>query len=249
MIKNNLKKYIIFYCSLLSGITMSTAQTVVPISASAQVTAETAPSQKWSVGIGVGVTSLPSVQLTYRQNKHLAIRGEYDYLGYGYKDIPFQLKKVNATVDVQTRMSRFVFMAHYMPFKTENCGILAGIAVFPSKTVVGTLRLADTIFLSEAVITPEVLGTGQLRLGYATVFAPYLGITIGRPIPAHKNSWRFDIGAYYGGKFAVKELNIDSNVFGKENESNAAVLERNFNRLSVYYRFIPDIKVSWTHSL
>jgi hypothetical protein len=228
---------------------MSIAQTVTPLPASTQPALEPTAPKKWSIGIGVGVTSLPSLQCTYRQSEHIAIRGEYDYLGYGYKDIPFQVKTVNAAFDIQIRMSRFVLMAHYMPFKTDKWGILAGVAVFPSKTVVGTLHLADTLFVKEAIITPEVLGTGQLRLGYATVFAPYLGITIGRPIPVHKNSWRVDIGAYYGGKFAVKELNIDSNVFVKDNESNASVLERNFNRLPVYYRFIPDVKVSWTRSL
>jgi hypothetical protein len=246
MIKNNLKKYIFFYCNLWSCMTLCTAQSVEPVPASMQTGAELAALQKWSIGIGVGVTSLPSLQCTYRWNEHWAIRGEYDYLGYGYKDIPVKAK---AAIDIETRMSRFVFMAHYMPFKTDKWGILAGIAIFPSKTVAGTLHLADTLFLSEAVISPDVLGTGELRLGYTTVFAPYLGLTIGRPIPAHKNSWRLDIGAYYGGKFAVKALNIDSNVFLKENESNASVLERNFNRLPIYYRIIPDIKIVWTHAL
>jgi hypothetical protein len=240
VIKNNLKKYILLYVHIIIFITISKAQSdTFP-----QTDAPT-----WSIGVGAGVTSLPSLQCTYAWKSQLAIRGEYDYMGYQYNAYPFKVRNTNASIDLETRLSRFVVMAHYTPFRTKNMGFLAGFAVFPKKTVSGTLHLVDTLWVGEAVITPEVLGTGQLRLGYRTVFAPYFGITIGRPIPAHKNGLRLDIGAYYGGKFAVKELNIDSNIFLEENESNATVLERNFNRLPMYYRLIPDIKLVWTHSL
>jgi hypothetical protein len=243
MIKFNLNKIIIFIVNLLSLVTIGTAQ-------SKEVPAFQPPdTPTWSLGIGVGVTSLPSVQLTYRLRENLAIRGEYDYMGYKYELMPLQIKGVHAALDIEMRMSRWVVMVHYTPFQTKRIGLMAGIAVFPSKTVTGTLHLTDTLTFGEAVITPEVLGTGALRLGYATAFAPYLGFTIGRPIPAHKQSWRLDIGAYYGGKFAVKALTIDSNVFLKENESNASILERNFNRLPMYYRVIPDVKIAWVYSL
>ncbi|MEN9611541.1 MAG: hypothetical protein RLZZ628_2355 [Bacteroidota bacterium] len=241
MIKFNLKIIIIiFILNILSFISMGTAQS----KGTPALQSPNAPA--WSLGIGVGVTSLPSVQLTYRLQDKIAIRGEYDYMGYNYGGLPLQIKGAKAALDIEMRLSRFVLLAHYTPFEAKRIGFTAGIAVFPSKTVTGTLHLADTLVFGEAIVTPDVLGTGQLKLGYATAFAPYLGFTIGRPIPAHQQSLRLDIGAYYGGKFAVKALKIDSNVFLKENESNASVLERNFNRLPSYYRMIPDVKLAWT---
>ena len=240
MIKFNLKIIIIFFLNILSLISIVTAQT------EATSALQSSNAHPWSLGIGVGVTSLPSVQLTYRLQENIAIRGEYNYMGYNYVGLPLQIKTAKAALDIETRLSHFVLMAHYTPFEPKWIGFTAGIAVFPSKTVTGTLHLTDTLVFGEAIVTPDVLGTGRLRLGYATCFAPYLGFTIGRPIPAHKQGLRLDIGAYYGGKFAVKALKIDSNVFLKENESNASVLERNFNRLPLYYRMIPDVKLVWT---
>jgi hypothetical protein len=242
MIHFNIKYIVLCLYTVCRCMTLSNAQPLA--------TTETSPSLKqWSLGIGVGMTALPSLQATYRLSTHWAVRGEYDYMGYQYQAYPLKIRNTKASVDIEARLSRFVLMAHYTPFKADWIGITAGMAVFPRKTIAGTLHLADTLYFQEAVITPEVLGTGRLRLGFATPFAPYLGVTLGRPIPLNKSSWRLDAGAYYGGHFAVKELSVDSSLFLKENEENATVLERNFNRLPVFYRLIPDVKIAWVYAL
>jgi hypothetical protein len=181
----------------------------------------------WSFGVGVGITTLPTLQTTYHFQKRWALRVGYDYMGYNQTD--WKLAQGKITTDVQVRLSRFVLLGHYLPFRTEKFGILAGLAVFPTKTFTATFHLAQNIQLDGLLITPAAVGTGLFKLGYQHHFAPYIGITLGRPVPAGHSGWRLDIGTYYVGAFELKQLTIDSKIFLKENEANIGVLERNLN--------------------
>lgn len=235
-------KIVTYFSTLFLSIIVSKplciGQAVIPVAADSSV-----PSPLWSLGIGVGITTLPSLQTTYRFQKRWAIRAGYDYLSYD--KTAWSVAQDKVSLDVQVRMSKFVFLAHYLPFHTEKFGILTGFAFFPNKNLAGTLRLAQDILVNKVTITPSAVGTAFLKLGYSTPFAPYLGMTFGRPVPIGKTGWRFDIGAYYTGAFDLKQLTIDSNIFLQENESNIGVLERNLNQLPLFYRLIPDLKVVW----
>ena len=203
----------------------------------------TIPVHSWSLGVGVGITTLPSLQATYRFQKRWALRAEYNYMGYNQSSLKLAQGRVNA--DVQVRLSRWALVGHYLPFRTENFGILVGLAAFPNKTVATTFSLAQKIQVDRLLITPAAVGTGFFKLGCQHNFAPYIGITFGRPVPVGASGLRLDLGTYYGGAFDFKQLTIDSKIFLKENEANIGVLERNFNRLPFYYRLIPDLKMVW----
>jgi hypothetical protein len=213
-------------------------QSLIPVG-----TDSTLPTARWSVGVGVGIPTLPSFQMTYRFQKQWAIRAGYDF--FSYDKTAWMLAQDRVAIDLQIRMSKWVLLAHYLPFDTEKFGILAGFAYFPHKNLTATLHLAQNIQINRILITPSAAGTAFLKLGYVHAFAPYIGMTFGRPVPLRKMGLRFDIGTYYAGAFNLKQLTIDSSIFLKENESNRTVLERNLNQLPKFYRLVPDLKVVW----
>lgn len=207
----------------------------------------TRPFPKWSLGVGVGITTLPSLQTTYHFRKRWSLRAGYDYMRYDQTN--WKLAEGKIAMDIAIRMSRFVLLAHYQPFRTEKFGIIAGIAFFPTKTITTTFHLAQNINWSGYLFTPAAIGTGLFKLGYQQPFAPYIGLTWGRPVPVSTSGWRFDVGSYYGGAFQLKQLTINSKIFLKENEANIGVLERNLNQLPFFYRLIPDLKIAWVYRL
>jgi hypothetical protein len=203
----------------------------------------------WSIGIGFGVMSVPSVQVQYRFLNRFIVQGSYDLAAYNIKNIVKEVAGYPISFDFSPRLSKWTAQVFIQPLPVSWLHLQAGVAIFPNKTLTTKITTSDTIRFAGITILPGAVGNTKLTLGYNTSISPYLGVALGRPIPIRKHSVCFSAGAYYGGKFKLKTLEIDSPILTKENEENLPILERNLNRLPGHYRLIPDIKISWMYTL
>jgi hypothetical protein len=196
-------------------------------------------SKNVSIGLNIGVTNGVGLDVAYRFAKHWAGKVAFNYADYAVKDYTYSYATTNPdgtkttqkfSMDAGINLSNLGLNVEYSPGAKGRFKIVGGLSYYPTNTITASGEILTAIKFNDVVLNPEDLGSGDVTITNGSKVAPYLGFGFGRTFPRKRLNISFDLGAHYKGDYKVA-INVNPGVILKENEENAAVLERNFNQL------------------
>ena len=245
MATKNLKKVFFGFSLLL------TSQTFGQAAFDALKGAPTAPpltyAKNVSVGLNVGVSNGIGIDVAYRFAKHWAGKVAYNYADYTKKGYTYDIVSTNTTTgqketktvsfDAGVKLSNLAVNVEYMPGPKGRFKLIGGLSVFPNNTMTVGGQVLTAVRFNDVQLNPEDIGSGTIEVGFSQKIAPFIGMGFGRTFPRKRMNISFDLGTYYKGDYRVN-IHVNPGVILKENEENAAVLQRNFNE-NPYGKFWP----------
>jgi hypothetical protein len=190
-----------------------------------------------AVGLNLGITNGIGVDFAYRFAKHWAGRLAYNYADYTKNDYPFSYTSTNTdgtkttqnfAFDAAVKLSNIALNFEYLPGAKGKFKLLGGFSYFPTNTFTAAGELTSTIKFNDVILNPEDLGSGNVVIGFKQKISPFIGMGFGRTFPRKRMNLSFDLGTYYKGDYKVN-INVNQGVILKQNEENAAIIERNLN--------------------
>ena len=197
----------------------------------------TTPTFAKNVAIGVNVGTGIGLDVAYRFSKHWAGKLAYNYADYEKKGYTYDIVTTNPdgtkdtkklSFDAAVKLSSVGVNFEYSPGPKGRFKLVGGLAYFPSNTMAVGGEVLTAIKFNDVVLNPEDIGGGVITVGFSQPIAPYLGMGFGRTFPRKRVNVSFDLGGQYKGDYTVK-IAVKEGVILKQNEENAAVLQRNFN--------------------
>ncbi|MBL7813444.1 MAG: hypothetical protein JNL70_00465 [Saprospiraceae bacterium] len=207
--------------------------------------AEPKPKKEMSVGLNVGVVNGIGIDLSYKFAKHWAGRIAYNYANYTKNDYVYDIVSTNpdgtkntqkVSFDAGVKFSNVAMNVEFMPGEKGRFKLIGGLSVFPSNKIIASGEMISTFKFNDMQLNPEDLGSGIGTIGFKSKVSPFLGMGFGRTFPRKRVNVSMDLGAYYKGNYAV-DIDVTPGALLEENESNAAILERNLNAKFVHKVF------------
>jgi hypothetical protein len=198
--------------------------------------------RRWTLGISGGLVNVPGFDLAYKFRSHWTARLGYGYLDYHVNNYKLDIKSTDAagvttsksfSINAAVHFSNISGLVEYGVGPKGRFRLIAGAAYFPDKKLTASGELLSDFEFNSVSLQPSDFGSGGIEVGFAQKISPYLGIGIGRSTPRRRLNLSLDIGAYYLGNYRVK-INVNPGIILKENEENAAVLEKNLNAHFLY---------------
>ena len=229
----NLKKVFFGFFMLLTSQTFGQAD----FNALKGAPATTAATFSKNVSVGINVGTGVGLDVAYRFSKHWAAKLAYNHADYEKKGYTYDIVTTNPdgtkdtkklSFDAAVKLSSIGVNFEYSPGPKGRFKLVGGLAYFPSNTVAVGGEVLTAIKFNDVVLNPEDIGGGVMTVGFSQPIAPYLGMGFGRTFPRKRVNVSFDLGGQYKGDYTVK-LAVREGVILKQNEENAAVLQRNFN--------------------
>ena len=195
------------------------------------------PPKNMSVGLNLGVTNGIGVDFAYGFAKHWAGRLAYNYADFSKKDYTVDITSTNPdgskniqklSFDGAVKLSNLALNFEFTPGAKGRFKLIGGFSYFPTNTLTVSGELLSTIKFNDVQLNPEDLGSGIVTIGYRQKIAPFVGMGFGRTFPRKRMNVSFDMGTYYKGDYKIN-INVNPGALLEENESNAAVMERNLN--------------------
>ncbi len=200
-----------------------------------------------SVGLNVGVSNGVGIDVAYRFAKHFAVKAGYNYADYTKKGYTYDIVTTNTTTglketktvsfDAGVKLSNLALNVEYMPGPKGRFKLIGGLAVFPDNTLTVGGQVLTAVKFNDVQLNPEDIGNGTIEVGFSQKVSPFIGMGFGRTFPRKRMNISFDLGTYYKGEYRVN-IHVNPGVILKENEENAAVLQKNFNE-NPYGKFWP----------
>ncbi len=201
--------------------------------------AETKSSKEMSLGLSLGATKGIGIDVTYRLARKLSAKASFNYADASKNDYQYTLA-TKASDPVGTTPQTFSFDLA-VKLSSLNVGVeyalgakgrfrfLAGVGYYPSNSISVQGELASVVRFKDVELNSKDLGSGSIKMGFASPIAPYVGLGIGRLVPRKRINVSLDLGAMYKGDYKFDINVVEGGLLKKINEENAAVLNRNFN--------------------
>ena len=221
---------------ILTSFLSAQAQSSVRIQSSDE-TKSTTP-KEIAVGLNVGVTNGIGIDVAYRFAKHWAARLGYNYADYSKENYTYTIVSTNPdgtknnqnfSFDAHIKLSNVALNFEYLPWAKGRFKLLGGLSYFPKNYISAGGELLNTIKFNDVQLNSEDLGNGIVTVGFSQKISPFLGMGFGRTFPRKRINVSLDMGAYYKGDYKVN-IAVNPGVILKENENNAAIIERNLNQ-------------------
>ena len=235
-----------FFFVCLSILSYLTAHAQTPQVVATTETTEPVAKKDISIGLNLGVTNGVGVDVAYHFSKHWAGRLAFNYAHYAKNDYTYDIASTNSdgtknnqklSFDGAINFSNIALNFEFMPTKKGRFKLIGGVAYFPTNTLTVSGELASSIKFNDVLLNPEDLGSGDVTIGYSQKISPYIGMGFGRTFPRKRLNVSFDFGSYYKGDYKVN-IEVQPGAILEENESNAAILERNLNQ-NWYQKLMP----------
>ena len=194
--------------------------------------------KEMAIGLNLGISNGVGVDFAYRLAKHWTGRIAYNYADYTKKDYTYDITSTSSdgtktiqkvSFDAGVKLSNLALNMEFTPGTKGRFKLIGGLSYFPTNEFTVSGEMASTIKFNDVVLNPEDLGSGIVTIGYKQKIAPFIGLGFGRTFPRKRINVSFDMGSYYKGDYKVA-INVNPGALLEENESNAAILERNLNQ-------------------
>jgi hypothetical protein len=247
VVLKNLRNFILGLC-LLATLPIFGQNSMSALKGSA--TSSTATFTKnVSVGLNIGLANGIGLDVAYRFSPHWAGKLGLNYAQYTQKGIEYSYQSTtNGTTttqrmsfDAAVNISNLAATFEYTPGPKGRFKLIGGLTYFPQNTIDAGGQLLTTLKFNDVVLTPEDIGSGNVQIGFSQKISPYIGMGIGRTFPRKRLNLSLDLGTQYKGDYKVK-INVKPGLLLKQNEDNAAILERNFNE-KWYGHFFPVLNL------
>jgi hypothetical protein len=230
----------------VAACTTATAQTsadstlkpvVVPLvdTAAAKVPDTYFQTRHWAIGLSAGSNALFGFDVACSVHPLFNVRFGYNYLDLSYKDLTPILKAVELPAElggeVMMAQSHLTLTAEFTPTRSKIWRLAVGGVFFPKNEISGTVFYTRDLALNDLVISASEVGSMKGTYTTASKIAPYIGIGLGRTVPKKRVGLNVDLGGIYKGE---PQLDIQATGLLKGNESNEAILNRNFKPLTWY---------------
>jgi hypothetical protein len=208
-----------------------------------------------AIGLNVGTSNAPGLDVAYTFAKHFTARVGFGYLSYGVTDYTYTTTgsvannntPTTVNIDAKANLNNLNVLGEYAPGNKGRFRLVAGFAFFTTKNLTLGGDVASSFKFNDVTITPEDIGSGIATIGFASKISPYLGFGFGRAIPRKRLNLSLDLGAYYLGDYRVN-IDVKPGVILEGNENNAAVLERNLNE-QTGLKFLPNFNLRLAYKL
>jgi hypothetical protein len=250
----NLRKFFLGFCMLATFPIFG--QSAFDALKGAPSTTTSTFSKNVSVGLNIGVTNGVGLDIAYRFAKHWAGKVAFNYADYAVKGYTYSYSTTNAdgtknnqtfSMDAGVNLSNLGLNIEYSPGAKGRFKLVGGLTYYPTNTITASARILTALKFNDVVLNPEDLGSGDVTVGFKQSIAPYLGMSFGRTFPRKRLNVSFDLGAHYKGDYKVG-INVNPGAILKENEENAAVLERNLNQLP-YGKIWPNLNLRLAYNI
>jgi hypothetical protein len=139
--------------------------------------------------------------------------------------------------ELNARFANVHLMADYAPFNSRFIRLVGGAAYLIKGNANVLISSVDGYSIGNRTLSKDQIGVIDAGVNWRG-FAPYAGISLFRPFPAHRVNVNLDLGSYYlsrpGTSFTGTNLLAD-------NEANA----RQFNENMKGYRWMPVMQLNF----
>lgn len=150
--------------------------------------------------------------------------------GFNFSSFP-----VNGELDA--RFANIHLMADYAPFNSRFIRLVGGVAYLIKGNANVLISSVDGYSIGNRTLSKDQLGVIDAGVSWRG-FAPYAGLSLFRPFPAHRVNVNLDLGSYYlsrpGTSFTGTNLLAD-------NDANAQQFHENMKG----YRWMPVIQLNF----
>ncbi|MEY4934428.1 MAG: hypothetical protein RIS64_787 [Bacteroidota bacterium] len=186
----------------------------------------------WGLGLTVGSNALFGLDVAYSINPMFTVKLGYNYLDLAYKNLTPVFKSIKLPAElggeVNMQQSHLALTAEFTPTRSKKLRLAVGGVFFLKNEISGNIFYTKDLQLNDMVITASEVGSMKGTYTTASKIAPYIGVGFGRTVPKKRIGLNLDLGAIYKG---VPMLDIQATGLLKGNESNEAILNRNFKPL------------------
>ena len=190
-----------------------------------------------SVGLNLGLVNGIGIDFAYRFAKHWTGRFAYNYADYTKTNYTRNITSTNTdgtksvqnlSFDASVKLSNIAINIEFTPGSKGRFKLLGGLSYLPNNKITASGKLTTTVKFNDVVLNPEDLGDGSITIGFKQAISPFVGMGFGRTFPRKRMNVSLDLGTYYKGDYKVDIL-VNQGVLLKQNEENAAIIERNLN--------------------
>ena len=200
-----------------------------------------------ALGLSAGSQALVGLDLTYRLNEWLEVRGGYNYLQLSASNLEVNAADLGfadqtVLVDAEVNLSTIGIVFGFSPGAKNVIRFMGGALLGVDNSITTTIHFRDRFRLNDYDLEPERVG--EIEGVYTTrssVF-PYAGVGIGRSIPRRKLGFGIEAGAYYRG---APRIDINGSGLLEDNAHNGPVLEENLSSL----KWHPNISLRLAYRL
>jgi hypothetical protein len=190
----------------------------------------------WAVGLTVGSNAIFGLDVAYSINPLFNVKLGYNYLDLVYKNLTPILKAAKLPSDklsgeVSVAQSQLALTAEFTPTRSKIWRLAVGGVFYFKNEMSGKIGFTNSFAFNDIILTPAEMGYMKGTYTTASKIAPYLGVGLGRTVPKKRIGLSIDMGAIYKG---APMLDIEATGLLKGNESNEAILNRNFKPLQWY---------------
>ncbi len=190
----------------------------------------------WAVGLTVGSNAIIGLDVAYSINPMFTVKLGYNYLDLVYKNLTPILKIAKLPSDklsgeISVSQSQLALTAEFTPTRSKKWRLAVGGVYYVKNEMSGKIGFTNSFAFNDIILTPAEMGYMKGTYTTASKIAPYLGIGLGRTVPKRKVGLSLDFGAIYKGE---PMLDIEATGLLKGNETNEAILNRNFKPLQWY---------------
>lgn len=227
---SKLGKYIGVAAFMLSTYGMAKAQDAPT---TAHMVDSTKVKHKFHIALGIssGTNALVGVDLAFHVAPMLNIRVGYNHLTYNkvgakpdFNMIGLKVPEGKIAVDADVNLSNASLLLEFAPFKKRRFRLVVGASYAPDMYYSATLRYAGNISLNDMIVSPDEIGTMNVRVTHKSKISPYIGLGFGRVVPRKRVALGLDLGAYYRDSPIVK---IDATKLLAGNVNNETPLNNN----------------------
>lgn len=197
--------------------------------------------QALAVGLSIGPTSLPGIDVAYTPVGWANFKLSYSILAfklnnYIFDAADYNLGEFRIGITPEVRISSLMMLGEIAPFKKRRLRLVAGAGLGLNEFLSVRFDPVDPMMVNDLEITPEEIGYLKVSYTTASPLNAYLGIGIGRTIPKRRVNLSFDAGAYYR---SAPRITIESTNLLGDNEHNGPILQENFKN----WRWLPTMSL------
>lgn len=196
-----------------------------------------------ALGLSAGTNALVGVDLAFHVLPMLNVRVGYNYLTYkttgakpDFNMIGLKVPEGKIAVDADFNLSNVNLLLELAPFKKRRFRLVVGASYAPDMYYSTTLRYAGNVSLNDLIVSPDEIGTMNVRVTHKSKISPYVGIGIGRVVPTKRVALGLDLGAYYRDSPVVK---IEATKLLASNVDNEVPLNNNLKP----YQWFPVVNL------
>lgn len=191
-----------------------------------------------TLGIATGVGLEVKAGILPRLNARLG----FSIMSAGYSKNNIKVDDILIALKAKGTFTKVQLLAEYTPKPLTRFSIVGGVAYYFGSKITATVTPVDDYNFSQMTVSKEELGqvTG---VGNWSGIAPYLGFSVGTPIPKKKRyNVTMDVGTFY---LSRPEVTVDATELLKPNTLNQKPLYQNLKG----YRWLPQLQLNFTYKL